>query len=859
MFSIDCMQNKGVPLSVCKHNYFVGTCCRLPDYNNFVGIVYDLRDTETNQLLEARKASASELASFANAAKAEAILSANGTTSTPSTTTQSPISQQQQSISQIAQWLSQAPETTTGGANLPHLSTAATTARLDEKYIIASTSLFSPTARPNSLSNPIKEAAAAASSETARNADGQVPTPLAGSSNNLRPVQSLDLFQVQLSASVAPSNNSQSDSVQHGNEVESKRINEQQMQNAYELVKDESQNIKVLSSAHSAPAALKQQPQLTVSTTLSLPPFDERNDVTPHSGDQYQQQASNKNVGVLASSGNQSTTSSKQPSDIVVANNHRLSSSSGSRLSIESLDTGANNNGVISSDQEFALTSVNDSEPVVVDRPQRVQSSTTTAKATPPASQSTFDHVTNISEPSSFATTPTTTTTTSTTTKLVVSSPSANEGEQQMSETINLMASQYGGHSVSTFATVQTTTPFTSSLSTASIPNISIYYPPSSSYNPSTPDSALSAATTTTTTPAPSSPEMLVSSSAAPIKPAQSATLSPTSSASLQSSASTTTSTVSSSSPASSLATGNLSTMKPSSTPTTHEPTTLGQLYSNQHSTNSYQHLSPGHSNINQHPGDHYQPFHLLAPGHQSVLPVNNNNNNNLGLPHISPRPSLGGSSSSTMQAASKIVTGSSTSNIIPGLSGLQSAILSHIPFKIASGLSSGLSSYLQAAMKPTASRPLISSNNAPALQYQQQLANNSSGGQSNKATTSTISIVNNSPIRFPEGGSSTSSSSSDKSSTSQTSASSSSHHNPFEGRDTQRICGKPQVSPSDSHHSNSKKRVARIVGGNQSLFGQWPWMVSLRQWRKGAFLHKCGAALLNENWAITAAHCVEK
>ncbi|GLV44678.1 Notopleural [Carabus blaptoides fortunei] len=49
-----------------------------------------------------------------------------------------------------------------------------------------------------------------------------------------------------------------------------------------------------------------------------------------------------------------------------------------------------------------------------------------------------------------------------------------------------------------------------------------------------------------------------------------------------------------------------------------------------------------------------------------------------------------------------------------------------------------------------------------------------------------------------------------------------------------------------------------RIVGGEKSSFGKWPWQISLRQWKTSTYLHKCGAALLNENWAITAAHCVE-
>ena len=51
----------------------------------------------------------------------------------------------------------------------------------------------------------------------------------------------------------------------------------------------------------------------------------------------------------------------------------------------------------------------------------------------------------------------------------------------------------------------------------------------------------------------------------------------------------------------------------------------------------------------------------------------------------------------------------------------------------------------------------------------------------------------------------------------------------------------------------------ARVVGGGRAPFGKWPWQVSLRQWRASTYLHKCGAALLSDSWAITAAHCVDR
>ncbi|KAJ7313860.1 hypothetical protein JRQ81_005618 [Phrynocephalus forsythii] len=55
-------------------------------------------------------------------------------------------------------------------------------------------------------------------------------------------------------------------------------------------------------------------------------------------------------------------------------------------------------------------------------------------------------------------------------------------------------------------------------------------------------------------------------------------------------------------------------------------------------------------------------------------------------------------------------------------------------------------------------------------------------------------------------------------------------------------VCGQPVLS-------------SRIVGGQASKIGAWPWQVSVR-WKQQ---HFCGGSLVSEQWVLSAAHCFKE
>ncbi|XP_061462994.1 transmembrane protease serine 12-like [Rhineura floridana] len=72
-----------------------------------------------------------------------------------------------------------------------------------------------------------------------------------------------------------------------------------------------------------------------------------------------------------------------------------------------------------------------------------------------------------------------------------------------------------------------------------------------------------------------------------------------------------------------------------------------------------------------------------------------------------------------------------------------------------------------------------------------------------------------------------------------------------------------PSVAPTDECGTrplvDETATGSRIIGGQDTKRGAWPWQVSLQIYHNGSgrYFHVCGGSLINKNSVLTAAHCV--